>query len=159
MFVFSLHWHRILLLLDSFGSIKVAELNWGDEDQIKAVEPPFDYIIGTDVVSSRNANIWSMICFYLLAGIITHKMNPQSLVLLLVPWWLTLLISFFSHNWCLFWSLLSLLILHFLPFMSTTFILVLTRFMQNISWNHFCRQFLHYLDPKPQFWYCNLKLA
>ena len=35
---------------DSFGSIRVAELNWGNEDHIKAVDPPFDYIIGTDVV-------------------------------------------------------------------------------------------------------------
>ncbi|CAL5333846.1 unnamed protein product [Camellia sinensis] len=36
---------------DSFGSIQVAELSWGNVDQIKAVDPPFDYIIGTDVVS------------------------------------------------------------------------------------------------------------
>ncbi|XP_062082189.1 uncharacterized protein LOC133788651 isoform X2 [Humulus lupulus] len=35
---------------DSFGSIKVAELSWGNEDDIRAVGPPFDYIIGTDVV-------------------------------------------------------------------------------------------------------------
>ncbi|KAL1323582.1 uncharacterized protein [Arachis hypogaea] len=35
---------------ESFGSIKVAELQWGDESHIKAVDPPFDYIIGTDVV-------------------------------------------------------------------------------------------------------------
>ncbi|THG23310.1 hypothetical protein TEA_026205 [Camellia sinensis var. sinensis] len=34
---------------DSFGSIQVAELSWGNVDQIKAVDPPFDYIIGTDV--------------------------------------------------------------------------------------------------------------
>ncbi|XP_028192605.1 protein-lysine methyltransferase METTL21D-like isoform X2 [Glycine soja] len=34
---------------ESFGSIKVAELQWGDESHIKAVGPPFDYIIGTDV--------------------------------------------------------------------------------------------------------------
>ncbi|KAL1172948.1 hypothetical protein V6Z11_A05G382400 [Gossypium hirsutum] len=34
---------------DSFGSIKVAELDWGNEDRIKAVGPPFDYVIGTDV--------------------------------------------------------------------------------------------------------------
>ncbi|XVE53791.1 hypothetical protein DITRI_Ditri03aG0030600 [Diplodiscus trichospermus] len=34
---------------DSFGSIQVAELDWGNEDHIKAVAPPFDYIIGTDV--------------------------------------------------------------------------------------------------------------
>ncbi|CAH9096907.1 unnamed protein product [Cuscuta epithymum] len=39
---------------DSFGSIKVAELNWGDENHIKAVEPPFDYIIGTDVVYTEH---------------------------------------------------------------------------------------------------------
>ncbi|XP_047180602.1 protein N-lysine methyltransferase METTL21A [Vigna umbellata] len=35
---------------ESFGSVKVAELQWGDESHIKAVGPPFDYIIGTDVV-------------------------------------------------------------------------------------------------------------
>lgn len=35
---------------DSFGSIQVAELDWGNEDHIKAVGPPFDYIIGTDIV-------------------------------------------------------------------------------------------------------------
>jgi hypothetical protein len=39
------------LLLESFGSIKVSELQWRDESHIKAVGPPFDYIIGTDVVS------------------------------------------------------------------------------------------------------------
>jgi hypothetical protein len=35
----------------SFGSVTVAELDWGNKEHIKAVEPPFDYIIGTDVVS------------------------------------------------------------------------------------------------------------
>lgn len=35
---------------DSFGSIRVAELNWGDADHVRACNPPFDYIIGTDVV-------------------------------------------------------------------------------------------------------------
>ncbi|PRQ33423.1 putative lysine methyltransferase, S-adenosyl-L-methionine-dependent methyltransferase [Rosa chinensis] len=35
---------------ESFGSVQVAELNWGNEDHIRAVDPPFDYIIGTDVV-------------------------------------------------------------------------------------------------------------
>ncbi|XP_028808139.1 protein N-lysine methyltransferase METTL21A [Neltuma alba] len=35
---------------DLFGSIKVSELQWGDSDQIRAVNPPFDFIIGTDVV-------------------------------------------------------------------------------------------------------------
>ncbi|KAA8544129.1 hypothetical protein F0562_022141 [Nyssa sinensis] len=39
---------------DSFGSINVAELNWGNEDHIKAVDPPFDYIIGTDVVYAEH---------------------------------------------------------------------------------------------------------
>ncbi|XP_038706573.1 uncharacterized protein LOC120002072 isoform X2 [Tripterygium wilfordii] len=34
----------------SIGSIEVAELDWGNEDRIRAVGPPFDYIIGTDVV-------------------------------------------------------------------------------------------------------------
>ncbi|KAL6566838.1 hypothetical protein OROMI_015242 [Orobanche minor] len=40
--------------LDSFGSIQVAELNWGDTDHIRAVDPPFDYIIGTDVVYAEH---------------------------------------------------------------------------------------------------------
>lgn len=31
--------------------MEVAELDWGNEAHIAAVEPPFDYIIGTDVVS------------------------------------------------------------------------------------------------------------
>ncbi|XP_050206209.1 UPF0665 family protein C23C4.06c isoform X2 [Mercurialis annua] len=35
---------------DSFGSIKVEELDWGNDDHIRAVHPPFDYIIGTDVM-------------------------------------------------------------------------------------------------------------
>ncbi|CAL5340562.1 unnamed protein product [Camellia sinensis] len=39
---------------DSFGSIQVAELSWGNVDQIKAVDPPFDYIIGTDVVYAEH---------------------------------------------------------------------------------------------------------
>lgn len=43
------------LLLESFGSIKVSELQWGDESHVKAVGPPFDYIIGTDVVSVKQA--------------------------------------------------------------------------------------------------------
>ena len=43
---------KFLLFVDSFGSIKVAELNWGNDDNIRACGPPFDYIIGTDVVSS-----------------------------------------------------------------------------------------------------------
>ncbi|CAB4313231.1 unnamed protein product [Prunus armeniaca] len=39
---------------DSFGSIEAAELSWGDRDHIRAVGPPFDYIIGTDVVYKEN---------------------------------------------------------------------------------------------------------
>lgn len=46
---------RNQLFLESFGSIKVAELQWGDESHVKAVCPPFDYIIGTDVVSVEQA--------------------------------------------------------------------------------------------------------
>ncbi|KAL6591345.1 hypothetical protein ACP70R_049848 [Stipagrostis hirtigluma subsp. patula] len=38
----------------SFGSITVAELDWGNKEHIRAVEPPFDYIIGTDVVYSEH---------------------------------------------------------------------------------------------------------
>ncbi|KAF5751575.1 protein N-lysine methyltransferase METTL21A [Tripterygium wilfordii] len=40
--------------LDSIGSIEVAELDWGNEDHIRAVGPPFDYIIGTDVVYAEH---------------------------------------------------------------------------------------------------------
>lgn len=39
---------------DSFGSIEVAELNWGNIDHINGVGPPFDYIIGTDVVYAEH---------------------------------------------------------------------------------------------------------
>ncbi|XP_024031447.1 protein N-lysine methyltransferase METTL21A [Morus notabilis] len=39
---------------DSFGSIKAAELSWGNEDDVRAVGPPFDYIIGTDVVYAEH---------------------------------------------------------------------------------------------------------
>ncbi|XP_027347316.1 protein-lysine methyltransferase METTL21D isoform X2 [Abrus precatorius] len=42
---------------ESFGSIQVSELQWGDESHIKAVGPPFDYIIGTDV-----SIYWSLCC-------------------------------------------------------------------------------------------------
>ncbi|ONK79514.1 uncharacterized protein A4U43_C01F7130 [Asparagus officinalis] len=37
-----------------FGSIKVEELDWGNKDHIKALDPPFDYIIGTDVVYAEH---------------------------------------------------------------------------------------------------------
>lgn len=43
-----------MFFVDSFGSIQVAELDWGNDDHIRAVGPPFDYIIGTDVVSLGN---------------------------------------------------------------------------------------------------------
>lgn len=39
---------------DTFGSIKVVELDWGNVDHIQAVGPPFDYIVGTDVVYSEH---------------------------------------------------------------------------------------------------------
>lgn len=39
---------------DSFGSIQAAELDWGNETHIEAVGPPFDYIIGTDVVYAEH---------------------------------------------------------------------------------------------------------
>ncbi|KAL5765697.1 hypothetical protein ACOSP7_016314 [Xanthoceras sorbifolium] len=39
---------------DSFGSIRVAELDWGNEDHIRDIGPPFDYIIGTDVVYAEH---------------------------------------------------------------------------------------------------------
>ncbi|KAI4373554.1 hypothetical protein MLD38_011670 [Melastoma candidum] len=39
---------------ESFGSIQVAELDWGNEKHIEAADPPFDYIIGTDVVYAEH---------------------------------------------------------------------------------------------------------
>ncbi|KAG6523018.1 hypothetical protein ZIOFF_020175 [Zingiber officinale] len=36
----------------SFGCIIVAELDSGHEDHIRAIEPPCDFILGTDVISS-----------------------------------------------------------------------------------------------------------
>lgn len=39
---------------DLLGSIQAVELDWGNEDHIKAVAPPFDYIIGTDVVYAEH---------------------------------------------------------------------------------------------------------
>ncbi|KAJ4971599.1 hypothetical protein NE237_004698 [Protea cynaroides] len=38
----------------SFGSIQVMELDWGNQEHVKAVDPPFDYIIGTDVVYAEH---------------------------------------------------------------------------------------------------------
>ncbi|KAL9269714.1 hypothetical protein AKJ16_DCAP07944 [Drosera capensis] len=38
---------------DSFGSIKLAELDWGNEDHIQAVGPPYDFIIGTNVMLEK----------------------------------------------------------------------------------------------------------
>ncbi|GJN22562.1 hypothetical protein PR202_gb10140 [Eleusine coracana subsp. coracana] len=37
----------------SLGSMTVAELDWGNKAHIKAVAPPFDYIIGTDVMDAK----------------------------------------------------------------------------------------------------------
>lgn len=42
---------KVMFFVESFGSVQVAELSWGNEDHIRAVDPPFNYIIGTDVVS------------------------------------------------------------------------------------------------------------
>ncbi|KAI3735266.1 hypothetical protein L6452_14758 [Arctium lappa] len=39
---------------DSIGSITAAELSWGNEDHIRALDPPFDYIIGTDIVYAEH---------------------------------------------------------------------------------------------------------
>ena len=42
---------EILIGKASVGSIKVAELDWRSREHAKATGPPFDFIIGTDVVS------------------------------------------------------------------------------------------------------------
>lgn len=36
--------------LGSLGTIEIAELDWGNQQQARALNPPFDYIIGTDIV-------------------------------------------------------------------------------------------------------------
>lgn len=46
------------LFAASFGSIKVAELDWGNKKHIEAVNPPFDYIIGTDIVRSLDIGFY-----------------------------------------------------------------------------------------------------
>ncbi|KAL5994596.1 hypothetical protein ACLOJK_024649 [Asimina triloba] len=38
----------------TLGSIQVEELDWGNPDHIRAVDPPFDYIIGTDIVYAEH---------------------------------------------------------------------------------------------------------
>ncbi|ERM97434.1 hypothetical protein AMTR_s00124p00014420, partial [Amborella trichopoda] len=38
----------------SMGSIQVAELDWGNSHHIAAVDPPFDYVIGTDIVYAEH---------------------------------------------------------------------------------------------------------
>ncbi|KAJ0605938.1 putative lysine methyltransferase, S-adenosyl-L-methionine-dependent methyltransferase [Helianthus annuus] len=45
--------------VDSIGSITAAELSWGNDDHIRALDPPFDYIIGTDVIGYeiRSTNV------------------------------------------------------------------------------------------------------
>jgi len=53
---------KIVWQTGSIGSITVAELDWGNKEHIKAVEPPFDYIIGTDVVSLCNVFESSELC-------------------------------------------------------------------------------------------------
>ena len=47
---------KFSFLVAAVGSLRVAELDWGNEDHITAVEPPFDYVIGTDVVSSSESS-------------------------------------------------------------------------------------------------------
>ncbi|GAV66474.1 Methyltransf_16 domain-containing protein [Cephalotus follicularis] len=39
---------------DSFGSVQVAELDWGNDDHIRHLDSPFDYVIGTDVVYAEH---------------------------------------------------------------------------------------------------------
>lgn len=36
--------------LGPIGSVEVAELDWGNQQQAETLNPPFDYIVGTDVV-------------------------------------------------------------------------------------------------------------
>ncbi|KAL0928329.1 hypothetical protein M5K25_000204 [Dendrobium thyrsiflorum] len=49
-----LHESFFSIVPSSLGSIEVAELDWGNEDHIRAVCPPFDYIIGTDIVYAEH---------------------------------------------------------------------------------------------------------
>ena len=42
------------------GSIQVAELDWGNHLQAEVLEPPFDYIVGTDLVCKFASSSTSM---------------------------------------------------------------------------------------------------
>jgi hypothetical protein len=39
------------------GEVTVAELDWGNEEQIKAVSPPFDLVVAADVVSFHSSQV------------------------------------------------------------------------------------------------------
>ena len=70
---------QLLFFSDSFGSIKAAELDWGNENHIQAVDPPFDYIIGTDVVS------FLIIFHRALLGIVVSS-NCHAFIILSLNW-------------------------------------------------------------------------
>ena len=42
----------VVVSTGTVGNTRVVELEWGNERQIEATGPPFDFIIGTDVVRS-----------------------------------------------------------------------------------------------------------
>ncbi|KAJ7981052.1 Protein N-lysine methyltransferase [Quillaja saponaria] len=65
---------------DSFGSIKVAELHWGEKDHIEAVAPPFDYIIGTDVVYAEHLLEPLLQTIFALSG-------PKTTILVMLQMW------------------------------------------------------------------------
>lgn len=60
----------------TFGSVSVAELDWGNKTQIEAVGPPFDYIIGTDVVCILDTVCLSIFnrIYFIIVGINSVKL-------------------------------------------------------------------------------------
>ena len=49
--------------LGPIGSVEVAELDWGNQEQAEALNPPFDYIVATDVVCKiPNFADWPLLC-------------------------------------------------------------------------------------------------
>nr|GEU60012.1 hypothetical protein [Tanacetum cinerariifolium] len=47
----------IFAFCDSIRSITAAELSWGNSDHIRVLDPPFDFIIGTDIIGHEIRSI------------------------------------------------------------------------------------------------------
>ncbi|OAE20267.1 hypothetical protein AXG93_4010s1040 [Marchantia polymorpha subsp. ruderalis] len=70
--------------MGSIGKVDVAELDWGNETHITATGPPFDYIIGTDVLgyefrSSGVRELLGQLCqkHFSVKRVLHSKMDPK----------------------------------------------------------------------------------